>query len=175
MKTTDAKTGEKRDTIFESFLAEQCQPGLALAADSDILDLIPLGAGVPRQYLASYRARTFAQARSGEIALVDRFDVTITFHDEYLRRPNPARVLTYEGPYRCYHPNIRGCAICLELHPGLGLTDLLIATYELFTWRLYYVGDNGLNPAASAWARRQDPGSFPTDPRPLRRNDRQEH
>ncbi len=167
MKTIDSK----RDTIFESFLAKQCEAGLALAADSDILALLPLGPPAPRQYLASYAARTFAQSRSGEIALVDRFDVTITFHDEYLRRPNPARVLTYEGPYRCFHPNVRGCGVCLKLHPGMGLVDLLIAAYDLFTWRLYYVGDNGLNGEASAWARRQDPSRFPTDPRPLRRSD----
>jgi len=57
----------------------------------------------------------------------------------------------------------------VKLRPGLGLVDLLIVAYELFTWRLYYVGDNGLDPEASAWARRQAPNRFPADPRPLRR------
>lgn len=159
---------QKPDPIFEAFLSKQCGPGLALAAASDILDLHPIGLDVPRQYLATYHVRTFAQAGDGRIGLVDRSDVVINFHDDYLRRPDPARVLTYMGPYRCFHPNIKGCYICVDVRPAMSLVDLLSTVWELLTWRLYGVADNGLNPAASGWVRQQDPANFPTDQRLLR-------
>ena len=172
MTTIETTPSQKGDPIFESFLSKQCGPGLALAAASDVLELRPIGSDVPRRYVATYHARTFAELGEGRIALVDRFDVGVTFHDDYLRRPDPARVLTYLGPDRCFHPNVRGCVICVDVRPGAPLTDLLATIYDLFTWRLYGVGDNGLNPDAAAWVRQQDPSMFPTDPTPLRRGER---
>ncbi len=164
-QTTSKRTG---DPIFESFLSKQCGPGLALAAASDVLDLHPIGSAVPRRYIASFNARTMAQTESGEIVPADRFDIGVFFHDDYLRRCDPARVLTYLGPHRCFHPNVRGGMICVNLRAGMPLVDLLATVYDLFTWRLYGVGDNGLNPEAADWVRHRDPSTFPTDPRPLK-------
>ena len=58
------------------------------------------------------------------------------------------------------------------LEPGTGLVDLLHVLHELWTWNLWATGDEGLNHAAAQWARRQDPGRFPIDRRPLKRRSR---
>jgi hypothetical protein len=57
----------------------------------------------------------------------------------------------------------------VDVRPGTPLDELLYTIYDLLTWNVYGVGDDGLNRAAAQWARHQPPDRFPLDRRPLRR------
>ncbi len=157
------------DRIAESFLMQQRQAALELVSESDIVDVEPLD-DPPRHYLTSFRALGLVCLPDGRIAEAEGFEVGIRLPEGYLRRANAAEVLTYLGPHRSpWHPNIRPPFLCVRLAAARPLVDLIYACYELWTWQLYYTGDEGLNHAASKWARAQDPGRFPIDPRPLKR------
>jgi hypothetical protein len=159
-----------RDTILHGFLTRQYQEGMALAADSDILKLMPLSGLGSDRYIAEFNCRGLVQNDKGEIVEFNRFAVGIWFPDDYLRRVDLSVVVSYLGPApRPWHPNIRPPFLCLHITPGTPLVSILHSCYELFTWALKNTGDEGLNHAASQWARQQDPSWFPIDRRPLRR------
>jgi len=146
-------------------------PRVSLGGQSPESGTVPCPFGPPpRRYIASFHARGLVQSGDGRILQADRCDVGITFPDDWLRRALAIEVLTYLGPHPCpWHPNFRRNAICVHLTPGMGLVDLCYVVFELWTYNLFYTGDEGLNHAASQWVRRQDPSTFPTDRRPLKR------
>jgi hypothetical protein len=163
----------RNDPIFSNWIESQYEPAMELARNSDILDLTPLEGVSSTRYLASYDASTLAQTATGEIVKVRGFTVGIRFPWDYLRRAVSYEVLTYLGPHiggelSLMHSNVNPPLICLSVAPGTALTDLLYSVYELLTWQNYGLGDNGLNPGAAAWARRQGRERFPVDPRPLK-------
>jgi len=163
-------TQPPRDKILEEFLARQYQEGMALGAESDILNLMPMNGPRSNRYIAEFFCRGLVQDDAGEVAEFNRFAVGIWFPDDYLRRLDMSLIVTYLGPApRPFHPNIRGTLVCTHITPGTPLVDILYNCYELFTWRLKNTSDEGLNHAASQWARHQDPSWFPIDRRPLRR------
>jgi hypothetical protein len=159
------------DRIFETFLARQQDEGLALAAESDLVSLLPLGAPADR-YVAEFRCRGLVERAPGEIAEADRFHVGIRFPADYLRTANPFQVLTLLGPRNVWHPNTaaRASAICIgRLAPGTGLVDILYQLFEILTWRKVTMReDDALNSAACQWARGHR-DRFPVDRRPLKR------
>jgi hypothetical protein len=158
------------DPVFECFLERQFQEGMALAASSDILNLMPIPVSPHWQYIAEYHCKGLIQNRAGEIVEHSLFVMAISFPDDYLRRVDVSTVLTYLGPEPVvWQPNIRGPLVCLHIRPATPLVDLLYSCYELFTWNLRNTSDDGLNRAASQWARHQDPARFPIDRRPLKR------
>lgn len=158
------------DRVMEAFLRRQLEDGLALAGESDIVRLLPMGGEPPRAYIARFESIGLVETAAGQIERAETFDVGISFPPDYLRRADVREVLTYLGPHhRPWHPNIKPPLICVRVLPGTQLVDLLYTCYELWTWRLYATGDEGLNHAAAQWARRQDPERFPVDPRPLKR------
>lgn len=158
------------DKILNSFLARQQQEGMALAGESDVLDLAPIGGDPAQRYIAAFQARGLAQTEGGDIVEADGFRVGIWLPDNYLRKADTAQVLTYLGPHpRPWHPNIHPPYICAHLRPGTPLVQLIYVCFEIWTWALYGTGDGGLNKAASQWFRRQDRGRFPIDRRPLKR------
>lgn len=160
-----------RDKVFESFLSRQHEEAKALEADSDILELRPLGGSPPRRYIAIFHAKGLIKSGS-EIVEADKFVVGIRLPDDYLRRVDVAQVLSYLGPHpEPWHPNIhsRAGVICVHIVPGTSLVDLLYTCYEMWTWNLYATGDEGLNHAASQWVRKQNHARFPIDARPLKR------
>jgi hypothetical protein len=160
------------DKIYEAFLRQQFKDGMALAASSDILDLTPLDGDPPIRYIAHFEgAKGLVRDRGGQIVEFQKFMVGIWFPDDYMRHVNIPQVLTYLGPHpEPWHPNMRAPHyICADIVPGTSLVDILYACYELWTWNLFYTGDEGLNHAASQWSRKQDPSRFPIDRRPLKR------
>ena len=158
------------DVIFADYLRRQTQEGLALAADSDILKLMPMSGPGSDRYIAEFNCRGLVQNDQGEIVEFNRFAVGIWFPENYLRSVDVGMVVSYLGPApRPWHPNIRPPFMCLHITPGTPLVSILHSCYELFTWALKNTGDEGLNHAASQWARQQDPSWFPIDRRPLRR------
>jgi hypothetical protein len=159
------------DRVLDAFLARQLAEGLALAADSDVLSLVPMGSP-PNRYVAEFRCHGLIAVGSGDVAVADRFQVGVWFPETYLRVADPFHVLTWLGPRHVWHPNISATApvICVgRLAPGTGLVDILYQVFEIVTWnKVTMREDDALNHAACQWAR-QHPDRFPIDRRPLKR------
>lgn len=159
------------DHIYESFLERQFHEGLVLSDASDLLELAPLGKAPPAKYLARFRCTGLVKGPSG-IEEADCFDVGIRFPPDYLRRAEPAEVLTWLGPRSIFHPNIsdRVPLICVgRFGPGTSLVDLLYQIYEVISYQNVKMReDDAMNHEACAWARRHR-GRLPVDRRPLKR------
>jgi hypothetical protein len=159
------------DRVLKAFLQRQVEEGLALAQDSDLLELIPFGRPADR-FLAIFSCRGLVEDRLGHVVEANRFEVGIGFPADYLRSADTFRVLTWLGPRSIWHPNISNevPAICVgHLAPGTGLVDLCFQIWEVVTWnKVNFREDDALNPAACQWAR-NNPNRFPVDRRPLKR------
>ena len=163
------------DKIFESFLERQYEEGMALAAESDLLELVPLfwfEERSPQTYLARFSCQGLVRAPGGEIKDAATFEVMISFPSDYLRYANPFEVLSWLGPAEVFHPNISDKAplICVgRLAPGTPLVDILYQCFEIITYnKVTMREDDALNREACAWARRNQ-HRFPLDRRPLKR------
>lgn len=155
------------DQILKSFLETQRAEGLQLAAESDLLDLVPVDA---QRYLAIFSCKGLVRDTNGDIREHSHFEVGIRFPDDYLRRVNPAMILTWLAPDEIWHPNIEAPFICLgSIAPGTPLVELLHRCFEIITLSnvTMHEGD-ALNRDACAWARRNRE-RFPIDPRPIKR------
>lgn len=160
-----------RDPVYEAFLARQHEEGVALAAASDLLELVPLDGTPPSRYIARFKCSGLVQSPNGRVTEADRFEVGIWFPSDYLRRAEPWEVLTWLGPRRVFHPNIsdQWPVICVgRLTPGTWLVDLLYQCFEIISYQKVTMReDDALNPAACAWAR-ENQNRFPIDRRPLK-------
>lgn len=159
------------DAVVDGFLRQQFAAAMSLADESDILDLTPCRGTPPDRYIARLHARGLVQRPDGTIVEFDHCEIGIWMpNNDYLRRVQPGQVLTYRGPHpRPFHPNILAPHICAHIAPATPLVALIHSVYELWSWQLFSTGDEGLNHAASQWARNQNPSRFPIDPRPLTR------
>jgi hypothetical protein len=157
------------DQILKKFLESQHAAALELQASSDLFEILPIEGVPPQRYILSLRAKGLIQANGG-IVETDTCNVMIWFPDHYLRHIEAPEVLTYVGPHpRPWHPNMRPPFICAKIRHGTTLVELIYLCFEIWTWRLFGTRDDGLNPAASQWARNQPAGRFPVDRRPLKR------
>jgi hypothetical protein len=157
------------DHVLIGFLQTQYDRGLALAAQSDLFELIPLPSrsGPPSRYLANFHCRGLIREADGAIGECNFFSFGIWFSPEHLRKPDPL-VVTVLEPTNVFHPNIRGPFVCLgHISPGISLVDLLYQIFEIVVYRNWAPHD-GLNGDACQWARHHA-DRFPTDPRPLKR------
>ena len=159
------------DRILATFLARQRDQALALARDSDVLQLVPVG-DPPDRYVALFTCKGLVREAAGQITEADHFEVGIGFPADYLRSADPFRVLAWLGPRQIWHPNIsdRAPAICVgHLAPGTALVDILLQVHEMVTWNKFNMReDESLNPAACQWAR-HNLARLPVDRRPLKR------
>jgi hypothetical protein len=182
------------DQIFARFLHRQAEDALALAAQSDRLDLLPVDslAGPPSEgrleewlrrgdraftrYIARFTCRGLVRRADGAIERADRFDAAYWFPPDYLRRANPFQVLTWLAPDEIWHPNIGRIEeldrvlLCIgPVVPGTPLVDLLYRTFETITYnKVTMREDDALNRQACVWAR-QNQGLFPLDRGALKR------
>lgn len=156
------------DTILQLFLETQRHEAMALAAESDLLDVLPLDL---QHYVATFRCRGLVREPRGEVREHDRFRVGIWFPSTYLREVRPAHVLTWLEPDYVWHPNIRPPYVCVgKIAPGTPLIDLLHRCFELICFENVTMReDDALNAAACVWARRNRE-RFPTDRRPVKRS-----
>lgn len=171
------------DRILESFLERQLEEGMALAADSDRVDLMPLpGSQPPSRYLVSFQCTGLVLGTGGPAELDGRYDLGTWFPSDYLRRANPAQVITWLAPRGIWHPNIGPTPLSAahpiyvcpgHLSPGTPLVDLLYQCFEIITFnKVTMREDDALNKPACVWARaHQD--RFPLDRRPLKRRELQ--
>jgi hypothetical protein len=155
------------DNILKLFLEGQQGEGLALAAQSDLLELVVVD---PQHYIATFRCRGLVRNALGEVREHDRFSVGIWLPESYQRVVNPAEILTWIEPRGVWHPNIRPPLVCLgKIAPGTPLVDLLHRCFELISFQNVTMReDDALNPPACAWARRNRE-LFPVDSRPIKR------
>jgi len=160
------------DRVLERFLARQEEEGMALAQQSDLLDLTPVHGAPPVRYIAHFRCKGLVRVGSGEIREADQFAVGVWFPHDYLRRADPYEVLTWLGPRNIWHPNIsdKGPLICVgRLGPGTGLVDIVYQVYEIISYnKVTMREDDALNREACGWARHNQ-HRFPVDTRPLKR------
>ena len=160
------------DKVFLGFLTRQRGEALALAQESDLVEVLPWGDPlVPERYVLRFRCRGLVRDfASGKVSEADRFEVGVWFPEAYQRRANPFEVLTWLRPLEAWHPNIAWPHICVgRLLPGTGLVDLVYQVFEIITYqKLTMREDDALNKAACDWARRNQ-RLFPVDDRPLKR------
>ncbi|HVO28049.1 MAG TPA: hypothetical protein VMW56_30965 [Candidatus Margulisiibacteriota bacterium] len=161
------------DKVFEGFLCRQCEQGMVLDNESDLFDLVPLDPPpAPRRYIACFHCTGLVRTPAGDVTEANQFAVGITFPDDYLRRADPFRVLSWLGPREVFHPNIsdRAPFICVgRIAPGMLLVDLIYQLHEIITFNKATVReDDALNPDACAWVRRNQ-DRLPVDTRPLKR------
>jgi hypothetical protein len=182
------------DQIYARFLRRQAEEGLALAEQSDLLEMVPVDAlhGSPRpddaggwlaqndglftRYIARFFCAGLVRRADGTIARANEFAIGIWFPPDYLRRANPLQVLTWLSPDEVWHPNIGRIDaadrvfLCIgAVTPGTPLVDLLYRTFETISYvKVTPREDDSLNKAACAWARRNQ-HMFPIDSRPLKR------
>lgn len=161
-----------KDPVYQGFLRRQYEEATALAFQSDVVSLRPMPGSPPDKYLAEFRCRGLVREGPGEPTEYSQLLVGIWLPEDYLRRVDPAQILTYLGPSPSpWHPNFRPPFICAHIPPATPLTSLLHLVFDLWTYNKVSVGDNGLNPAAAAWYRAQDPARFPLERRPLKRRE----
>jgi hypothetical protein len=162
---------EVRDPVFENFLRRQIEEGMALAQQSDLLDLIAYPSPPPT-FVATFRCKGLVRTPDGRIDEADCFQAGIWFPPDYLRRVNTFEILRWLGPQNIWHPNISDTMplICVgRLTPGTPLVDILYQIFEVITYtKLTPREDNCLNQACCGWAR-QHQARFPIDRRPLKR------
>lgn len=160
------------DRIYRNFLHRQAVEAADLQAQSDLLQLSPLGApGKPAdRYLAEYRCKGMVKNAGGAVREHCGFVVGIWLPPDYLRRAEPAQILTWLEPINVYHPNILPPVICAgRLYPGMRLVDLIYQVFEIITYhKVTPREDDALNPDACAWARAHL-DEFPLDRTPLKR------
>ena len=158
------------DKVFSAFLDRQLEEGRALAAESDLFDLIPIDGPARQRYLVDLRCTGLVQRESGEIVEAGRFVLGVWFPDHYLRESDPYRVLTLLEPLRIFHPNVRAPFVCAgRIVPGTPLVDLVYRCFEIITFnRVTMREDDALCKEACSWAR-HNRHRFPLDTRPLKR------
>ncbi len=159
-----------RDPVLARFLEYQCEQGIALAKESDVIDLVPLySVGGTTRYLTRFHC-TGLLHRAGQVVEHNEFKAGINFTDDYLYRFDTARVLTWCEPLEIWHPNIRPPFVCAgRMQPGTPLVDLIYQLYEIITYHNVEMREhNALNLEACGWAR-NNLHRFPLDRRPLKR------
>jgi hypothetical protein len=159
-----------RDPVYHAFLTRQSEEARALAATSDLIELVPLGPAPADRYLARFGCTGLVR-RGDRVLEAGHFEIGIWFPTDYLRRADPAQVLTWLGPFDVFHPNIshRLPFICIgRLSPGTALVDLVYQCFEIITWQKVTMReDDALNPGACGWAR-EHRARLPVDRRPLK-------
>jgi hypothetical protein len=160
------------DKIFQGFLEAQHKEGIALAHESDLLDLSAQGHPPYQCWIAEFHCKGFIRNKDGEVSETNDFRVRIYFPDDYLRRCNPMETLTWLKPKSIWHPNISSKVplICIgRMTPGTTLVDILYQVFEVITYnKVTMVESDALNTEACRWAR-LNTHRFPIDNRPLKR------
>src|SRR5262249_25585064 len=97
-----------RSLLLTRFLDSQYAQGLELAAASDLLELVPIGAAPVQRYIARLGCRGLVRTDRGEIEESVGCVVGIHFPEDYLRRVQPLEIVRWIAPENVFHPN---CAL----------------------------------------------------------------
>jgi hypothetical protein len=160
------------DVVFRDFLETQLEEGLALAAASDLVEIVPAGpagSGMPPQrYRVRFRCTGLVRTDDGAIVEADDFAAGIWFRDDHLRAVDPRYLVTWLAPRTIHHPNVLAPWVCLgRTGVGISLVEIVYQLHAIVTYTKATL-DDALNGVAAAWAREHLP-RFPVDRRPLKR------
>jgi hypothetical protein len=163
------------DPIYTSFLERQHAAAMELSRASDRVTIAPIHGRPPFGFLVAFDCHGLICEPDGTIAPAEHFAVGIQFPPDYLKRANPAQVLTFLGPESVWNPNIDGRIhqICLGrlIQPGTELIDIVTGVYELLIYKSINMNEAAAFPGTKQvciWARNHA-NEFPLDTRPLRR------
>jgi hypothetical protein len=158
------------DPVFTAFLTRQHDEAAALAAASDLVDVVPIGSLPYQRHILRLSCRGLVHGEKG-VEEAERFDVGIYFPADYLRRAQPGEVITWLWPVKVFHPNIMPPFLCPgRLKPGTSLVEIIYQVFEIVSWQKVTMTErNALNRDACVWARKNI-GRFPIDTRGLKRD-----
>ena len=95
------------DRVLNLFLERQREEGMALAADSDLVELTPLGSRpATATYLAHFHCKGLVRGDDGVVREADHFEVGYWFSREYLRYVDERKAVSWLHPLEIYHPNV---------------------------------------------------------------------
>lgn len=159
------------DVIFQRFVEHQAAEATRLSEHSDLVTLTPCqdGTETPTRWVVELGCQGIVKESDGAIVKEIGFLIGIWFPSDYLRRVDPADIVTWLGPTNVWHPNILGevGAMCLgRIDPGTGLVDLVHRCYEIISYH-NFASHDALNQEAAQWARNNQE-QFPLDNRPLK-------
>ena len=161
------------DPIFRDWLEQQQEQGMALAAETDLMQLDAVDDprarydSVPQAFIAKFFCKGLVQKAGGEIGVAEEFHVGIWFPSDHLRKARPQELVTWLHPAGVWHPNIRPPFVCVgHVCAGAELVNLLYECFEMITYQNFATHDS-LNDAAAEWARNHS-GQLPVDRRPLK-------
>lgn len=155
--------------VLKSFFEQQEAEAMALAAQSDLIEVAPIGERPYRRYIVRFMCKTLVKTREG-ISEYDRVDIGFHFPLDYWQRAEPPEVVTLLGPANVFHANVNFPFVCVgSLNPGTPLVDLIYQCFEILTFsKITMREDDALNKDACVWARKNK-SRFPVDSRPLAR------
>lgn len=158
------------DRILQAFLERQLAEGMALRAQSDLFDLMPIDPPAPTKYIVRFHSRGLVRAAGGEIVEANLFDVGIRFGPDHLRSVVPFELVTWLAPREAFHPNLRPPFLCIgRVAPGIGLVDLIYQIFEVIGYvKATMREDDALCHEACVWSR-ENQHRFPIETRPLKR------
>ena len=161
------------DQVFAGFLEHQLEAGMALAARSTLLTLVPSTGTAPDRYVARFACRGLVRAPGGAIVEGEGFEVGIWFPADYLRRADAIEVVSWLGPRNVFHPNVGpgpngGQFICVgRIERATPLVEILMRAYEVVTYQRVTMDErDALDHEACAWARANQ-ARFPIDRRTI--------
>jgi hypothetical protein len=157
------------DRKLTAFLERQEKDALALNAESDLVEIVPLEPTPNRRYIVRYRVKGLVRTKDGVVG-ADDFGLGVYFPLDYIQRANPAEVLTLLWPENAFHPNLLFPWICPgALTAGTTLVEVVCQCAEIISYQKVTMReDRALDRDACCWARKHKE-RFPIDARPLRR------
>lgn len=158
------------DRVYEAFLNKQLEEGMRLAESSDLFELLPYAGSPAFKYIAVFHCKGLVKPENGEVETARRFAVGIWMPSDYLRKTDPAQILTLIEPADVWHPNIRAPFICIgNIAPGTPLKELVYRVFDVITYQKVTMNEyDSLNKEACQWSR-ANTHLFPVDNRPLKR------
>lgn len=159
--------GVVSDPVLAAWLRSEVPDAQALAARSDILEVLPLG---PNRLLARFDCNTLIGSPERGLSVGGPVVAQLNILPGHLHGPDPFEVVSILAPLDIWLPNVRADLCCIgPIERGARLRDLLHRVYEVLTGQNCMPDErDALNLGACEWAR-QHADRFPVDARPLLR------
>lgn len=168
------------DAIFLRFLEASYEEATKLAAESDVLRLVPMPPHPPSAYVCDFLVPHLRRTDAGTVEISrDPVLAGIRFPEDYLRSADPhlsLKVASLLDPPSLVHPNVKGGIVCLgsAFGPGTRISLLLGELYDIFSYRNYSLVEAGsLNPEACRLLRAHPQLLDELRPEPLRRRQKE--
>ena len=95
------------DHVYKAFLERQYEEAMALAEESDLIEVLPGGGRPPDKYIVRFFCKGLTHTGS-EVVEAENFAVGIWMPSDYLRRVDPFHAVSWLSPENIYHPTWAG-------------------------------------------------------------------